>query len=244
MILRGANNKRIALITAYRVCVQSVSSAGVSTASAQQFRKLSKHMREQKMMEDPKPRRQFIMDLQAWIEHLVSVKHEIILCLDANEAIYGLPGKFSPLDYIPGKVTVGSGHDGSLATLIRTCGLVDPLLIQHPDSPPPSTYSRGENRIDYVLVSSCLQQAVLRTSIMPFDSVFISDHRPTYVDLDASIMFCEQTDTISASTRRGLQLQDPRIVSAYYAYLQKQVDYHKLQKKNRETLPASPKRPY
>lgn len=71
-VLRGANNRKVVLITAYRVCSQAISTAGQTTSTAQQFRKLSKRMREVNMMEDLKPRRQFIMDLQAWIESLVA----------------------------------------------------------------------------------------------------------------------------------------------------------------------------
>ncbi len=115
------------------------------------------------------------MDLQSLIENLNSTNHSIILCLDANEAIYRKSGAFNPLSYNPANPTEGT-HDGSLATLIRTCGLSDPLTIQHPGHPPPSTYSRGINRIDYRVISQSLLPAVLRSGIMPFDSIFISDH--------------------------------------------------------------------
>lgn len=148
--------------------------------------------------------------------------------MDANEAIYGAQGSYNPLTYNKTRPTVGSGHDGSLATLIRTCGLIDPLTYQHSDSPPPSTYSRGGHRIDYILVSHHLLPAIVHTGIMPYDSVFISDHRPCYVDLDASIPFKDSTSTIEVASRRGLQLQDPRIVNLYYEHLTKQLAYHKL----------------
>jgi len=227
-IMRGAGNKRIAMITAYRVCTQSINTIGETTATAQQFRQLSKQMREHDTVDDPKPRWQFIIDLQAWIESLVSEGHDIILCLDANENINNNTGSYTPLQYISNKPTIGSGHDGSLATLMCTCGLVDPLLLQHPDQTPPSTYSRSDNRIDYIVISSSLVPAVLRTGIMPYDSVFISDHRPTYVDFESSLLFQDDTNTIGASTRRGLQLQDPRLVEKYYESLRRQLEYHKL----------------
>jgi hypothetical protein len=226
--MRGARNKLITLITAYRVCSQSIHSAGQTTATAQQFRALSKALRENNSSEDPRPRWQFIMDLQAWIENLIASQHDIILSIDANEAIYGLPGTYNPLLYAPDRPTVGSGHDGSLATLIRTCSLVDLLLIQHPDQPPPPTYSRGSSHIDYILISGSLLPAVQRSGILPYDSVFISDHCPTYVDFDPSILFRDITSNIALASRRGLQVQDPRIISSYHEHLRKQLDYHNL----------------
>ncbi len=165
-IMRGAHNRKVVIITAYRVCIQSVTSAGLTTATAQQYRELSKKTREHNIGEDLKPRKQFIMDLQAWIEHLVAAGHGIILSLDANEDTYGMQGSFTPLQYSLARPTVGSGHDSSLATLAWTCGLVDPLLVQHPDSPPPSTYSRGNSRIDYIFLSHSLLPAVLRSGIL------------------------------------------------------------------------------
>jgi len=66
---------------------------------------------------------------------------------------------------------------------------------------------------------------------MPYDSVFISNHRPCYIDLDASILFHDQIPNIEAASRRGLQLQDPRIVKLYHDQLSKQLNYHKIQKK-------------
>jgi hypothetical protein len=166
------------------------------------------------------------MDLQSWIEHLVSNANDIILCLDANEATYNVSGSYSPLPYTPDCPTVGK-HDGSLATLARTCGLIDPLLVQHPDHPPPPTYSRGNNRIDYILISNHLLPAVEHTGILPFDSVLLSDHRPSYVDFKASVLFQDATPDIVPASRRGLQLQDPRIIEQYHHHLWKQLQYHK-----------------
>jgi hypothetical protein len=96
------------------------------------------------------------MDLQAWIEHLIGHNNDIILCLDANEAIYGLSGVFNPLEYTTEKPTQGNNHDGSLAALIRTCGLIDPLLIQHSDHPPFQPICAGKiESIIYLYLMPC-----------------------------------------------------------------------------------------
>jgi hypothetical protein len=64
MTLRGSREKWIILVTAYRVCVESIQSCGDTTSTAQQFRELSKIWRQQEALDvDPVPRRQFILDL-------------------------------------------------------------------------------------------------------------------------------------------------------------------------------------
>ncbi len=71
------------------------------------------------------PHRQFILDLQAWVEHDL---HEIILTIDVNETYEPeSTGPFSPLQYKPGIPTACKTHNGKLSTLITTCGLQDPL---------------------------------------------------------------------------------------------------------------------
>jgi hypothetical protein len=141
--LRGKGKIKVMIVTAYRVSQEYLSSVGQKTAAMQQFRHLSQQNREAGMISDPKPKYQFIIDLQAWLQEMMSKEYEIILCLDANESIDSKVGQFSPLQYSLSKPITGSGHDGTLATLIRTCGLCDPLTIQHHGEPPPATYKRG-----------------------------------------------------------------------------------------------------
>ncbi len=229
--LRGAAKRKVLVVTAYRVSQKSVKSVGPATSAAQQFRKLLQQFRNSGIQEEPCSRHQFILDLQAWLEHKIQDQYDIILSLDANESITQETGSISPLTYNPEQPTAGNGHDGSLMTLIRTCGLRDPLTVQHPDRPPPTTYSRGPNRIDYILVSSNILPTVIRSGMLPFDSVFISDHRPCFVDFKASTLFKDVTPDIAPAKRRGLQLQDPRIVGKYLLYLNKQLTYQKIEEK-------------
>jgi hypothetical protein len=193
LVLRGVANKKILSITTYRVCQQTILSTGTTTSTAQQFRKLSGMFCESGIIEDPRPRLQFIMDLQSWIESRIQQHYEVILSLDANEAIADTMGLYCPLEFNPDRPTVGSGHDGSLSTLIRTCGLCNPLTLQHSDRTPPTTYSRGPNRINYILVSNSLLSSVIRSGILPFNSVFLSDHHPCFLDFDAYALFCKST---------------------------------------------------
>ncbi len=87
VVLRGRKGRKTLLVTAYRVCKQTLISAiGPTTAPAQHHRHLTRQWMEHDT-EEPQPRLQFILDLQAWLENMMNNKTEIILCLDANEDI-------------------------------------------------------------------------------------------------------------------------------------------------------------
>ncbi len=66
--LRGKGNKRLLIVSAYRVCQQTLSTIGPTTATMQQLGSLSRKFREADITSDPKTRLQFIIDLQAWLE--------------------------------------------------------------------------------------------------------------------------------------------------------------------------------
>lgn len=228
MTLRGKNGIKILIVTAYRVCPQSISSIGPQTSTAQQHRLLSKSFREANRVEDPKPRLQFIVDLQSWLEHKISLNYSIILSIDANEGLQNKKGKYFPVAFSLNHPLPITGHDGSIATLITTCGLCDPLCLHHTTSPPPPTYKRGKDRIDYIFVSTGILPAVIRSGLFPYDQVFIADHRPCYIDLDSTILFQEDTPSITPPIYRGLQTLDPRLTTEYINIVNKQIQYHKL----------------
>ena len=231
IVLRGKNGIKILLVTAYRVCTQTVASIGPNTSTAQQFRGLSERFRHADLTHDPKPRHQFIVDLQAWLETKIASDYSIVLSIDANESLQPTVGTYTPLNFTLEKPIPIKGHDGTLATLLHTCGLRDPLTIQHTEHPPPPTYNRGKDRIDYIFVSAGLLPAVQRTGIFPYDHIFISDHRPCFIDFDSGILFQDGTPPIAPHIYRGLQTFDPRLVALYEKTIMKQVKYHKLDEK-------------
>jgi len=74
-------------------------------------------------------------------------------------------------------------------------------------------------------------EAVQRSGILPYHTVFISDHRGCYVDFDAAALFGSPTAALAPKIYRGLRLQDPRIVQKYKDTLWEQMQYHQLLKK-------------
>jgi hypothetical protein len=234
IILRGKGSKKIAIITAYNVSP----SRGDTTANQQQTRLLSSYIRQNNLPISAHPHRQFILDLQSWIETLIQEGHEIILALDANETYNPeVPVPPHKLVHKLGQLTLDKHHDGKLATLVSTCGLKDPLAVQHPERPFPPSYFRGTNRIDFILVTPNLMGAVLCTGSLPLYSLMQGDHLPYYVDLDASTAFADSAYEIQRPVGRCLKLHDPRIVERYKDYLYEQISYHKILEKH-EALKA------
>lgn len=135
-----------------------------------------------------------------------------------------------PLEYTAEEFIHAPHHNGTLATLVTTCGLVDTLSFLH--LPPYlSTYAYGKNRIYYIYVSQDIQQASLRSGVLPLYSIFQGDHNACYLDLDSVMVFGDETHPIMPPTHRGLQLTDPHKVDAYIRQAEFQMDYHKIEEK-------------
>lgn len=151
--LRGKNSTMLTIIRAYRVCQKASSSTGVKATYIQQVRALKAiNLSNDNSMPSAEPNKQFILDLQAWIQYIQAQGHLIILNMDNNEDLY-MHDECSvhPLSYQPETPTKDSSHNGSLRTLAITCGLIDILAIQHSAHPFPALYIRGRKRIDYML---------------------------------------------------------------------------------------------
>jgi hypothetical protein len=234
--LRGKMDHYITIVTAYN----PGHSLGGKTSCQQQTRLLSWFFRSQGSTQQPNPHRQFILDLQSWLSHLISAGHEIILSIDANEAYQpDSPGSAHFLPYAPNQSAIDPKHNGKLSTLLATCQLLDPLAIQHPEWPFPPSHIRGRNRIDYIFITSGILPSLLCSGCLPFYSLFHSDHRPYYVDLSAKLLFKDHINKIHRSTGRLLRLQDPRVIACYIAELHKFFDQHKILEKCSELIHQS-----
>jgi len=153
---------------------------------------------------------------------------EVILYLDGNEDIDKIIGTWSEVPkYVPGQHVIAPDHDGSLATLVTTCGLIDVIKTQHPKDIPP-TYTRGRKRLDYVFVTTKVMESVERSCMLPFHTMFEGDHRPILIDFNARKLFGDPSYEIQRQKTRGLKLQDPRIVNQYLTVLGEQLQYHKI----------------
>lgn len=168
--------------------------------------------RQQLRLDPPNPRRQLILDLQAWIEHIQAEQHQIILSMVANETfdpdLYHLGHS---LQYDSSKLTSDSSHDGKLAALVASCGLCLPLARQHTTRPFPASHIRG----DYIMISQSLLPAVQHSGVSSHHSLVRGDHLPYYLDFDSSILFSDPAYNIEPASFRKLRLQDPRVIQQY-----------------------------
>jgi hypothetical protein len=78
---------------------------------------------------------------------------------------------------------------------------------------------------------SKLASSVTRAGILPYNYLFISDHRACFVNFDQTKLFQDTTPSIAPIQSRKLEIEDPRIVSKYIEALDKQIAYHKLDEK-------------
>jgi hypothetical protein len=101
------------VITAYNASYNT----GDTINYRQQERTLTSLHHQHNQRVNAQPRRQFILDLQAWIGYLLSLHHEIILSMDANMSYDpDMTSSSHPLPYTPGIPILDKKHDGKLAT--------------------------------------------------------------------------------------------------------------------------------
>jgi hypothetical protein len=126
--MRGKQSVKITIVTAYN----ATPSTGESTYYKQQLRILSRLHQEQNITVPPNPRRQFILDLQSWLEYLHSENHQQIASMDANQ-VFDPDQDYSShlLQFASGTLTVSPLHDGKLLTLMASCNLCLLLAVQH-----------------------------------------------------------------------------------------------------------------
>lgn len=211
------------LVTAYN----ATPSQGDQSYYHQQPHVLSCLYREQNISQSPDPRKQFIQDLQAWLEFLHQEGHQLILAMYAN-SVYD-PDQEAlqhPLPYQTDRLTTSPTHNGKLATLVSTCHLCLPLALQHETRPFPASHISGRNQIDYIFVSKSLLPAVQHSGVLPHLSLTRGDHRPYYIDFDASVMFSNPAYQIEPASIRQLQMKDPRKVNKYVSTLHELLNQH------------------
>ena len=103
---------------------------------------------------------------------------------------------------------------------------VDVMTAKHPGMPHPATFMRGRTRIDYVLASQRVLQAVRYCGYEAFQNRVLADHRAYYVDFDTSALFGTPLQELAKFAARGLHSnnvrQNTQYIETKYALLQSQ----------------------
>ena len=90
---------------------------------------------------------------------------------------------------------------------------------------PPTTYSRGRNKIDYIFISEELQHLILRRGYLPRKS---SDHWGLYIDLNSELLIESYGMDPTERTTRKLTSPNPQRRDRYLDYIHKQFSEHKI----------------
>jgi hypothetical protein len=183
--IMGQNNTRIMFITAYRVCFQSISSAGTQTSHFQQWH----HLRTEGH-QNPNPRKQILEDLKTFIHECIKEGCDVCLAMDANE-------------------DTDSRHQ-KINTFAGECGLVNAheLFFDddfYDDNPLPATCNKGSKKIDHMFCTPRLFDCIVAVAIEPLSAGIKSDHRALIVDFDSKAMLGGNMPHITKNSTRILK---------------------------------------
>ena len=151
--------RRLLPLLPIRVCDGS---HGPTAAAAQQKAMLTTENR------NLTPRKAFLDDMEAYIQKCQDDGDDILLFLDANEAM--------------------SKHRSGIRKLVTNCGLLDihATLFPHDNC---ASHRQGTEKIDFALGTPRVLECVLRAGILPFDDAFTSDHRTMFLDISIDDFF-------------------------------------------------------
>ena len=148
----GQRDRHLTIISAYQVVAQRNASKGLYTTATQQHSLL---VRQNDKVTDP--RTAFRRDLTSFLQQLRASNHGIILLGDFNERF---------------------GEDPAGMSRIATdFNLIDLMRFQHPHLVEVATYARGSKRLDYVLGSVEIANAIENCGYEPFNFRYHTDHR-------------------------------------------------------------------
>lgn len=151
--LHGRSQKKLTIVSAYRVCKNSLAGEGGGSVWMQEYNEFLKEG-----IQNPDPRSQVLLDLKESILTWKEAGHSVILLIDANESLYDTPNnKFKQL------MEQTDMHDG--------------LHYLHPDLPEVPTRQPGSKQIDYICVTSDLLPFLPKGGILPIHFIHPSDHR-------------------------------------------------------------------
>ena len=157
--IRGRQNRKITIITVYKVYNRPIVTAGPLTAISQQWKiAQSKNRGNENIVDNT------ITDLQLFINSQQNNGTEIILNMDANETV--------------------NCKNSTIIKLCRIYKLCDTIALKHGTELEPNTYSRGLDRIVFILCSKALLPFISNVGILPFGMITFFDHRGLFIDIN------------------------------------------------------------
>ena len=99
--------------------------------------------------------------------------------------------------------TIGATTYG-LTQVIEECNQTDVQAYRHGLENKQSTYARGPNRVDYILVSESILNHVVRQGCKPFNARIFSDHRGIFMDVLYPGFFDRSPNILAPPSQRNL----------------------------------------
>jgi hypothetical protein len=171
-----------------------------------------------------------MIDLEYFTEELKTDGFEAAVFIDANETLkHRFRSQNQDHKYKSHKgFHIDGSIDGSIATYTRNCGLSNLLSERHAETvtATQNTHLRGSTQIDFVLTTASIAPFIQAIGLLDFDVVFRTDHQTFFIDIDMDGLFGSATETLPAQRLRKLQLEDPRVATAYRKALHPQFFHH------------------
>jgi hypothetical protein len=214
--------KKVAIVSAYRVCKQT--NPGDMTSSKQQVEIMYEDEELRPNLVDPQ--KHTLDDLQYFVDKLKAADHEVLILMDADQAE---EQTYQPQAHNIKCVTKKGFHfdgtiEGFLKSFMMNCGLVN-LLRQMHERVMPNTHAQGYMQIDFPLITSGLAGHVFDVGLLN-RSVLKSDHSEMFFDLIREGIFEQHPDKLALHRFRNLKLDDPRISDKCRKILHKQFEHH------------------
>ena len=206
--LEGKGERLLSIYSVYRVCNNNLATAGGETVWLQEYKSLL-----EKGMKNPNPRQQVLDDLESEIISLQEdEKHQIIVCIDANETT--------------------RKNKSRIQAFLRHVGMIDAHSTQHPDLQETPTFSEGSNQIDYCFITPGIVPHVKRCGITPLNyAVQGADHRSIWVDIEVDAVLGGVIKDPVGIKPRGLKLQNIKALHKFKERMETYCKQHRMKEK-------------
>jgi len=202
--LIGKHEKRLIVMSGYRVCNQQFDATSQTVTSQQT------HLLQADGIPNPQPCMIFLNDLIHLVKQWRQSNKEIILCMDAND----------PID----------DPKAEISRLFQETDLMDLHHHKYPGSRKPATQQRGSKAIDMIAGSPLVAEALIHAWICPFGNpaVIKGNHRLLGVDLDPDMLFGNATAIPASMTIRGVSSHQEQKVTKFCKRVVSQCNRHHL----------------
>ena len=181
----------VTIISTYQVVNVDPTKVGDSTYANH----LAGYYTSDNRVEPHRLRKHHSNDLTNYIKKLQTEGHSIILAGDLNE-------------------TLGEEPNG-MSRLVSECQLLDAIANRHGPLQF-TTYQRGQNVLDYMLVTPDLLGSIKSCGYEQFHANIFSDHRGVYIDFSTGHLFGRIIQPLSPPAIRDISSNKPHQIALYW----------------------------